>query len=342
LLKKNNELNIERANSKKMEETIKILRLDMKDLQESSKRLSITNANLLSSTPSELNEFADRALPGMNEPKAVQFKVDLKDLTQESLDIFDSIYNYCRKKRIEPKRIFREAIYLKEFGTKTNNTSLYQLEVVDCQEFYNCLKKYGLTKTNATIDNLTDFLKIEHKPEFYRWDKLRLVCEKIYKLKKEKWGEDEKMNLDMSFSSRIEDNFLGHEYDDDAKYWDGLHFRLSKIKDTNGNSLLDAVTKFEKRVKISFNPPPAELIPTEKDKKKGKDAIPTRAFQQWMQDKITNCWYQGDWNKSGKRDGKGMEIDNDHLTIGYYLDGIIHGQCTTYFCDGSKAILRFK
>jgi hypothetical protein len=44
----------------------------------------------------------------------------------------------------------------------------------------------------------------------------------------------------------------------------------------------------------------------------------------------------------GKRDGKGMEIDNDHLTIGYYLDGIIHGQCTTYFCDGSKAILRFK
>jgi hypothetical protein len=54
LLKKNNELNIERANSKKMEETIKILRLDMKDLQESSKRLSITNANLLAHTPTEL------------------------------------------------------------------------------------------------------------------------------------------------------------------------------------------------------------------------------------------------------------------------------------------------
>jgi hypothetical protein len=69
-------------------------------------------------------------------------------------------------------------------------------------------------------------LKVDHKPDFYRWDKLRLTMEKIYKLKKEKWGEDEKMNMDMSFSSRIEDNFLGHEYDDDAKYWDGLHVRL--------------------------------------------------------------------------------------------------------------------
>jgi antitoxin component YwqK of YwqJK toxin-antitoxin module len=44
----------------------------------------------------------------------------------------------------------------------------------------------------------------------------------------------------------------------------------------------------------------------------------------------------------GQRDGKGMKIDEDHITIGYYLKDKIHGQCTTYFCDGSKAIQRFK
>lgn len=157
--------------------------------------------------------------------------------------MFDSIYNYCKKKKVQYKRIFREAIYLKEFGTLTNNTSLYQLEVVDCAEFYNCLLKIGLVKTNATVKNLTEFLKVENKPEFYLWNKLRKTIEKIHKLKKEKWGEEEAMNLDMSFSSDIEDDFLAHQYDDDAKYWDGLHLRLKKVKDAQGNSLLDAVVK---------------------------------------------------------------------------------------------------
>ena len=37
-----------------------------------------------------------------------------------------------------------------------------------------------------------------------------------------------------------------------------------------------------------------------------------------------------------------MKIENDHLTIGFYMNDIIHGQCTTYFIDGSKTIMRFK
>jgi hypothetical protein len=212
----------------------------------------------------------------MKEPAATVVEIDLKELTQESLDIFEAIYAYCKKKRVDYKRIFREAIYLKEFGTKTNYTSIYQLEVVDCQEFYNCLVKYGLTKTNKTVDNLTDFLKIEHKPEMYRWDKMRLTMEKIHKLKKEKWGEDEVMKTDMSFSSDIEDNFLAHQYDEDARFWDGLHLKLKKIKDEKGNKLLEAVSKHEGRTKLAFCPPPPELIQDNKEKK--KDEVPSRAF----------------------------------------------------------------
>lgn len=146
----------------------------------------------------------------MAEPAAQEIEIDMKELSQESLDVLENIYNYCKKKKVPYKRIFREAIYLKEFGTKTNNTSIYQLELVDATEFYNVLFKLGLVKTNATIKNLTEFLKVEHKPEFYLWPKLRKTLEKIFKLKKEKWGDDEMLQTGMSFSSDIEDDFLGH------------------------------------------------------------------------------------------------------------------------------------
>lgn len=87
------------------------------------------------------------------------------------------------------------------------------------------------------------------------------------------------MNVDLSFSSDIEDDFAGHQYDGDARFWDGLHQRLKRVKDANGNKLLDSVVKHEKRTKISFMPPPPELVPPKNPRQ--KDKMPPRAFQNW-------------------------------------------------------------
>jgi hypothetical protein len=44
----------------------------------------------------------------------------------------------------------------------------------------------------------------------------------------------------------------------------------------------------------------------------------------------------------GQRDGKGMKVEDDHLTIGYYKCDKLHGQCITYFANGSKHVQRFE
>ena len=59
-----------------------------------------------------------------------------------------------------------------------------------------------------------------------------------------------------------------------------MQMKLKRVKDTKGNSLLEAVVKFEKRCKLSFMPPPPELVPKKKENNSSKkNDIPPRAFQ---------------------------------------------------------------